>query len=457
MNRPGVEESGRTQDQSKALLRLIGTSQLDVSHYRFLGLDEFVEDFEAIESAADRMMAHLKTFSTGEHAELAQKLLNHTARLRTILLHREKKAAYDAQLRQSAALASPAPAAVPPPVVPAPHFLPAAEISAAKRDVAIALTPASLPRWHVGKSKPRSQWLATLGVALGALALAGLCAAIVFLLNTERAAPRANRELPPPLDSSASPERASPRVKTRPEVRVPREVVKTAMPPRPQPVPVAQPEPKISSPPLVHEQESRPANSTTALGERFPLSQWIKLAPDRFALGSAIGNWSRQGHELRSGLDLARLDWPVQIAPGTSYKVKFEAARLGKDDTLMIGLQANRTLFGLAVDGWPGRGFYTFFDTADGRRARYHDKALQGRVLVREGEFYPLEIEVRVQGAAVALQAKAGPRTIDWQGDDRYLGVPDSWTLTGPAFSSMTPHAFRHVALYVLEGAVSWK
>jgi hypothetical protein len=70
------------------------------NHYRLLGLALFEESGDVIESAADRQMAHVRTHQTGKHAADSQKLLNEIAVARLTLLDAEKKAAYDAELRQ---------------------------------------------------------------------------------------------------------------------------------------------------------------------------------------------------------------------------------------------------------------------------------------------------------------------------------------------------------------------
>jgi len=80
-------------------------------HYRLLGISPFEDDPEVIQAAADRQMGHVRTYQTGRHADTSQRLLNELAAAAVCLLDREKKAAYDAQLR--ARLAAPKPAAGP--------------------------------------------------------------------------------------------------------------------------------------------------------------------------------------------------------------------------------------------------------------------------------------------------------------------------------------------------------
>jgi hypothetical protein len=71
------------------------------SHYRLLGIQPMESDPGVIETAADRQMAHLRTFQTGPHADLSQQLLNQVAAARICLLNVAKKAAYDAILRRN--------------------------------------------------------------------------------------------------------------------------------------------------------------------------------------------------------------------------------------------------------------------------------------------------------------------------------------------------------------------
>jgi len=70
-------------------------------HYRLLGVDLFEDDPDVIEAAADQRMAHLRTYQTGPRSELSQKLLSEVAAARVCLLDAQKKAAYDARLRQA--------------------------------------------------------------------------------------------------------------------------------------------------------------------------------------------------------------------------------------------------------------------------------------------------------------------------------------------------------------------
>jgi len=69
-------------------------------YYRLLTLAPFENDPEVIEGAADRQMAHVRTYQTGQHSAQSQKILNELASAKLCLLNAQKKAAYDAELHR---------------------------------------------------------------------------------------------------------------------------------------------------------------------------------------------------------------------------------------------------------------------------------------------------------------------------------------------------------------------
>lgn len=99
------------------------------SYYRLLGIAEFESDADVIQFAADRQMAHVRSFQTGRHAAESQRLLNELSTARVVLLKPERKTAYDAELRASRAPTAPPvapsqfapPMPAPMPYVAAPH------------------------------------------------------------------------------------------------------------------------------------------------------------------------------------------------------------------------------------------------------------------------------------------------------------------------------------------------
>ena len=69
-------------------------------HYRLLGIGLFESDADVIEGAADRQMAHVRAFQAGQHSALSQQILNELAAAKLCLLNRQKRAAYNVDLRQ---------------------------------------------------------------------------------------------------------------------------------------------------------------------------------------------------------------------------------------------------------------------------------------------------------------------------------------------------------------------
>jgi hypothetical protein len=97
------------------------------SHYRLLGIAQFENDLDVIDHAADRQMAHVRTFQSGKHRAVSQQLLNELAVARVCLLTPEKKTKYDEQLR---AKTSNAPKAVPVAAPAVPVAAPAVPVAA---------------------------------------------------------------------------------------------------------------------------------------------------------------------------------------------------------------------------------------------------------------------------------------------------------------------------------------
>jgi hypothetical protein len=85
------------------------------NHYRLLGVDLFEDDPEAIIDAAQRQMAHVRTYQLGPTSAISQKILNELAAAKACLLDPQGKAEYDTTLRAQIAATNPSP---PPPAQP---------------------------------------------------------------------------------------------------------------------------------------------------------------------------------------------------------------------------------------------------------------------------------------------------------------------------------------------------
>lgn len=67
-------------------------------HYRLLGIAPFEDDPDVIENAADRQMAHVRTYQSGRYRDFSQKILNELSAAKIMLLDPARKAEYDAEL-----------------------------------------------------------------------------------------------------------------------------------------------------------------------------------------------------------------------------------------------------------------------------------------------------------------------------------------------------------------------
>lgn len=69
------------------------------NHYRLLGIANFEDDPDVIENAATRQIVHVRTFQSGKHSAISQKILNELSSAKICLLNPQRKAAYDEELR----------------------------------------------------------------------------------------------------------------------------------------------------------------------------------------------------------------------------------------------------------------------------------------------------------------------------------------------------------------------
>ena len=144
------------------------------SHYRILGVELFESNADVIANAADKQMAHIRSFQAGKHSSLSQKLLNEIATAKICLLNSEKKAVYDQKLRQRAAqlrqqLATPNVSPVAPSPVAAPQT---GELDFLE---APAITPRITPLAKPKKSDKNQLWI---GLGL----LGGVAAVLLIII-----------------------------------------------------------------------------------------------------------------------------------------------------------------------------------------------------------------------------------------------------------------------------------
>jgi hypothetical protein len=118
----------------------IPPTQQPPNFYRLLGIQLFEPNLDVIENAADRQMAHVRSYQLGPRSAESQRLLNEIASARVALLDPFEKDTYDDQLRRTFA-----------PAVPAPHYQAA---YAATPAVAVASHSAPIPPRTVAPPEP---------------------------------------------------------------------------------------------------------------------------------------------------------------------------------------------------------------------------------------------------------------------------------------------------------------
>jgi serine/threonine protein kinase len=72
------------------------------NHYRLLGIPQFESDHDVIDTAANRQLAHIRTYQSGKYAEISQRILNEISRARVTLLNDHARDEYNAKLGKRA-------------------------------------------------------------------------------------------------------------------------------------------------------------------------------------------------------------------------------------------------------------------------------------------------------------------------------------------------------------------
>jgi hypothetical protein len=200
----------------------ISEPQRPPNHYALLGVRLFETDPEVISNAADRQMAHIRTFQMGKHSALSQRLLNELAAARVALLNSQKKRAYDTELRAKLAArkraaprsASPKPTTAAP-VVAVATTRPEDEYSVAPTVSAAASATAPVPAIEIstGASRrvQRKKSSTLIPFAMILVGLVGVVGAAAWMLNkrTEVAQNQA-ASAPSAMSAAASPATTAP-------------------------------------------------------------------------------------------------------------------------------------------------------------------------------------------------------------------------------------------------------
>lgn len=394
----------------------IPPSEQPPNHYRLLGVRLFEDNADVIENAADRQMAHLRTFQTSKHGKFSQQLLNDMSAAKLCILNPQKKANYDAALRErlaaiTAALASAAPhsgvmfhgGAIPAgaPLPPAPPVSQGAvatlEPHTGEPDLAELLHGSGGP--SVRRVTYRSRRAKETGVLISILAVAviGIAALGAYLWN------RYSAEMLSPTSPGPSEKHAG---------KEPHETIKKS------------PAGKEGKPSGGHGNPK----STALINS----SQWAELRSKVWVKNDAVaGEWKRSGLALTvAPAASARLMLPVMIRESYDLEIDFVH-------------QQGQQLIGLILPV-ADRMCVLLVDTKKGRLEGIAGDDSSGVSLV-SGQAYTLHCQAHWHDDAVTIEVLVNKAPLlHWSGKLSQLSAPAKYELSEP----------KRPALFADQGAV---
>jgi PA14 domain len=394
-------------------------------HYRLLGIEQFETDPRVIESAADRQMAHIKTFQTGKNSADSQRILNHLSQARTCLLSPEEKASYDRDLKAHQAVATSTPVTPLPVARTIPQTGPQPTAVSAKSLVSpLVVQRASVEKGRATKRMP----LVLLGAALlGALIVVGATTSLVLgpLLRQPKSRIAESTAVPKPTPSKLAlpaplpkPPEGENKTTTIPPTK------KTTTPPgqkteksplRPVETEKGPPQPPPPNFALPPSEPAVPSGPPISILEKIP--QYPVMAG-----GSALGRWQIVDSKLE-GRD-GGVMLPVE-AP-RDYQLDLQVERLVSDGFFVLGIVVTGHQTAIIVD-WQLEGSHvTGFHTLDGQDANLNDTTHRGGPIFSVGK--PCHLRCLVRGNYVQLSADGKP-VIQWRGDPGRLLVRPDWSV----------------------------
>jgi hypothetical protein len=467
------------------------------NHYRLLSLRLFEASGDVIDSAADRQMAHLRTFQSGKHGELTQRLLNEVAAARICLLDPKKRAAYDLQLRvklpnaaptaiaiQTAAQSAAQPA-IQPAKAPVPLQRAVATPAADKWDDLLG-NPAARPAQKAG-GKPANPLVAPstkqavkgrlvlIGIALGVVLIAGISFGVYSSLTSKTDGTlvfdwpdRTDVVLtvdnaPIEVPASGSWEHSFPVgqhhvAAQRPAFKFATDV-NLAGGQRLSVLPDWKPKAADLKPLPIAAPVARVANDSNAAGRAdvatdFPLNQWVDILrlvdPAR---NTVDGKWSL----ARNAISVepkwgSRIAIPVAIDGSYDLAIKFASNKT--EVTIPVGSHGVSLMLG------GGDGTVCGFDTVDGRRPfEPGNPTFAHSPEIASGQDCLLLVKVRLlkaDQASIDVLLNGKPLLPHWQGNPAALAVFGAWkmpTLDHPGLGAWDTRAtFSSVRLRMISG-----
>jgi hypothetical protein len=453
-------------------------------HYRLLGIEIFEPDARVIESAADRQMAHVKTFQTGKNGSDSQRILNHLSQARNCLLNPDQKALYDAALRQQhpptppavpqppGGMAPPMAIPLPPQAIPySPHAMgypppqgpfpmaipvpsgPPQATFAPPQAIPSQPIPAATPSVSTTSSRPRQK---KAPLPLAAIAAAG---AIVFvvaigvlwrvLANSSGPTNETQVSKSTQTTSKDGDGNKQPTIENDPSTQAPPDSTQ-----QPENVAIVNPgdtsEPSSKSPTTpegdpstTQPSDATPSTDTTAVTgamqvpshfAELPTEPLVPTGPTVSILklmsgpllqsgGASIGTWQVTNGELHGVNGGALL--PVQVPP--DYQLELTVSYIANDAHLVLGFPvAGRpacVVLNWSVDGTTVSGFHQL----DGIDSNRNESTFKARLFQSDK---PSRVRCVVRGNFVQMVVD-DKTIIQWRGDTERLTVSPHWQHVG--------------------------
>ena len=183
------------------------------THYQLLSIQPGERDPDVIRAAVTQRSAYVRNYQAGKHADDATRLLNEIAAADACLGNKEKRAAYDTELKRKEALKKPRPAPAPPA---APTIDPLLEQAAAMTTMS---APWQSPQFGPGRAKQVNYLpLAIGGVVVVIVVVLGMVLASMLGGDdnpvAENRPPDASADGPADSGSGAATDRPAPRAET---------------------------------------------------------------------------------------------------------------------------------------------------------------------------------------------------------------------------------------------------
>lgn len=408
--------------------------------YRLLGIALFESDLDVIATAADRQMAHLRTFQTGPHGALSQKMLNEIAAARVCLLNPAKRQAYDEQLRRSLTLAAP-PQVVPPPV----HNV---------QELQPSSTPLAIRQAHrPARSKPR---ISRLGVLVAtSVSLIAVVVIAVWIAYSNQQDPLATvSQHTRPSDAATSKSTSFPRVEgrsaaARSTTRKPSVSEGSAAIPSATPNPDQRSDAKENSTePTASATATPPGDAAAAANSQPPLPQTPTPTIEKSLPSVADPGMTKAQNNVLADLDLdndrvagewqlidgavmvspqpnARLMLPVTVAGDYDFQLEF--TREAGDDSVVVFLPAGNRACTVAFSEFHGE--VHGLEMIDGKSGRENSAAMRPGTLTN-GVRHTAMFRMRVRNGQIDLTVLLdGVPQIHWTGPQESLAVYPAWQL----------------------------